>query len=674
MPGQVMGIIAAVEYTESDFEAARQNKAMAEIVNLRHETFGYLRQMIKNGSEMSFPLIQAKNAEEAIRAGQPHIGIVCDFRIVITAYGEQVHAMVRERTGETLLTFHVEPIIGVEKGVNGQYTVMGIFGFYARPIEPRDRNISDALRLHDPLPGAFTYTSYHDEKPAVVDSQWKEKVKINVAPEQALEVIENRSNGAISYTLDKVNKTVSDIDIAGELCLDELEATFAYLLMYCEKPVLVGDFIDDAVKNSVELRRITPTHQLFEQVDERHGITPSDALVFRSHNPNNELLIEGMAASKGGRVWIDKCTSLAALQSLIVELTYYCVRRDYAPTHVEQVVEAENELGAEQGEAAVEPVQPEVQPSAAPEKPAKRAKLYVLYHADSDGRFAGYCAWEYYNSRRMYPSEDMHFIEVQYGQDFPVDITSLRKSDAVFILDFSYKREILENVAKTGCFLKVLDHHKSAQKELESLDYAHFDMTKSGALLAWEYFFPNSQVPMVCTLVNDRDLWAKQYPQSRALESYLRSARVGSNWEMWQRLTYNSGGAFDKAIAEGTIAVQVEDSIINKVFKSKRHSCSVLAHGKNVGLEDRPYKYVIYNCPGVLHSEVAEKYYTELDVDLTIGWRLIEDNKMLFSLRSPNRCDVSKIATLFGGGGHASAAGFSLPVAEGFQFVAKYHK
>jgi len=31
----------------------------------------------------------------------------------------------------------------------------------------------------------------------------------------------------------------------------------------------------------------------------------------------------------------------------------------------------------------------------------------------------------------------------------------------------------------------VLDHHQTAQKALEGLNFAHFDMTKSGAVLAW---------------------------------------------------------------------------------------------------------------------------------------------------------------------------------------------
>ena len=59
----------------------------------------------------------------------------------------------------------------------------------------------------------------------------------------------------------------------------------------------------------------------------------------------------------------------------------------------------------------------------------------------------------------------------------------------VFIVDFSYPRTILEEMEESAESLVVIDHHKTAEEDLRGLDYCHFDMTHSGAYLAWEYLF-----------------------------------------------------------------------------------------------------------------------------------------------------------------------------------------
>ena len=101
---------------------------------------------------------------------------------------------------------------------------------------------------------------------------------------------------------------------------------------------------------------------------------------------------------------------------------------------------------------------------------------YVLYHDDADGYASAMAAYMVYEDRATY-------ISVQYGQAFPID--NLTNTDNVFILDFSYKKEILEEVHSKVALLVVLDHHETAMQDLDHLDYAVFDMSKSGAMLSW---------------------------------------------------------------------------------------------------------------------------------------------------------------------------------------------
>ena len=111
---------------------------------------------------------------------------------------------------------------------------------------------------------------------------------------------------------------------------------------------------------------------------------------------------------------------------------------------------------------------------------------YVLHHDDNDGYCSALAAYTVFKDRAIYKA-------VQYGQDFPDFPFS--KEDEVYIVDFSYSREVLESVNQHVGKLQVIDHHDTAMEQLQGLPYALFDMSKSGAELSWEYFNPGIEVP-----------------------------------------------------------------------------------------------------------------------------------------------------------------------------------
>ena len=56
----------------------------------------------------------------------------------------------------------------------------------------------------------------------------------------------------------------------------------------------------------------------------------------------------------------------------------------------------------------------------------------------------------------------------------------------VFMIDFSYQRPVMEQLLADVATLTVLDHHKSAQEDLDGLGgFIEFDMERSGAMMAW---------------------------------------------------------------------------------------------------------------------------------------------------------------------------------------------
>lgn len=115
---------------------------------------------------------------------------------------------------------------------------------------------------------------------------------------------------------------------------------------------------------------------------------------------------------------------------------------------------------------------------------------YVLYHSNCHDAFGvAYAAW------KSLGIDNITYMAVSCGAPLP----ELPEAETVYIVDFSYSSGILLELANRVKKVVVLDHHKTAQEDLSNLTHPNieivFDMDKSGALIAWEYFHPNVPVP-----------------------------------------------------------------------------------------------------------------------------------------------------------------------------------
>jgi len=260
---------------------------------------------------------------------------------------------------------------------------------------------------------------------------------------------------------------------------------------------------------------------------------------------------------------------------------------------------------------------------------------------------------------------DAEFVPVQYGQE-PPDVTG----KDVVIVDFSYRREVLLAMKAVAKSMIVLDHHKTAQQELAGLDFCTFDMNKSGGRLAWEWLCkqPCSQdeidawvarwgkwqarglsiknAPWLVDYTEDRDLWRWQLPDSREITTGLRSYPL--DFAMWDNLDAADELALKILTAEGKAILRSEAvEIANHV----RRAVTVTIAGHAVPAVNAT----------VLFSDIAGTL--AMDAPFGVAWFVRDDGKVQFSLRSRNGgVDVSEIAKSFGGGGHAAAAGFELPM------------
>lgn len=251
----------------------------------------------------------------------------------------------------------------------------------------------------------------------------------------------------------------------------------------------------------------------------------------------------------------------------------------------------------------------------------------VLYHADcADGFGAAWALW------KKYP--DARYIPVKHGQPPPEELDGAH----VVMVDFSYRREVIEQLAQSTASLLILDHHVTAQAALAGLPYAYFDVKKSGAVLAWEWAHAEP-VPWLLQYVQDKDLWQWRLPDSREMNAALASYPF--DFQVWEGLTR------DVLKMEGRAILRRDHSLIDKIIEE---SVLVEFEGETVPAVYSP----------VMTSQIGERLCQGFPFCLIWHER---DGLRYFSLRSkPGTADVSALASRYGGGGHVNAAGFSRPI------------
>tara|TARA_A100001011_G_scaffold47863_1_gene45312 strand:+ start:782 stop:1666 length:885 start_codon:yes stop_codon:yes gene_type:complete len=263
-------------------------------------------------------------------------------------------------------------------------------------------------------------------------------------------------------------------------------------------------------------------------------------------------------------------------------------------------------------------------------------KILVLYHANCpDGFGAAWSFWTKYGDKADY-------MAVSHGEPPPPV-----KDRSVFIVDFSYSRSIMERMAVEADALVVLDHHKSAEKECGDLDFCIFDMSHSGAYLAWAYLFPNDNVPLLIRYIEDRDLWSWKMEHSKEILSVIDS--VEKSFEKWdnlnEQLDATGSVRFNRVKAMGEGIVAYKETLIASLLKNSYRTNII---GYDVPIVNAPFFQSEMASELAKGEPFAAAYY-------------FNGNEYKFSLRSADDAeDVSEIAAKFNGGGHRNASGFLL--------------
>jgi len=195
--------------------------------------------------------------------------------------------------------------------------------------------------------------------------------------------------------------------------------------------------------------------------------------------------------------------------------------------------------------------------------------------------------------------------------------------------------------------LWVLDHHRSAQEELAGLDYATFDMEKSGALLTWQAL-SDQPAPQLVNYVSDNDLWRHELPYSREISAYLKHQT--KTFARWDELAHLMEGPLTELVVAG-----------KSILDYCRHTAQELAE-KAVEWVLADHTVLTTNVPSMLANDVCEVLY-ETYPGPVAAYEVLGD-LVKFSLRSCGEVAVHQLAQSLGGGGHPHSAGFTIPISQ----------
>ncbi len=275
--------------------------------------------------------------------------------------------------------------------------------------------------------------------------------------------------------------------------------------------------------------------------------------------------------------------------------------------------------------------------------------IVIIYHANCrDGFGAAYAAWKKFGDEANYfPLKNTHKVPPEGLED-----------KEIYILDFSFPKEVLSELASKNKKVIVIDHHASAKEDVTVFPENIFDINHSGAVLAWKYFHPEEVVPQLLEYVEDNDLWRFALPESREFNTAFGTYEA--SFEVCDQLIEDlkDENNLVNFIAKGSLLAKFEDKLVDHMMSRRER---VLLEGNEVwAINTSEYA-------SALGNRLAELNLEEGKTPIGIVYYHV-DGLVKISLRSIGETDVAKIAEKYNGGGHKNAAGCSIPSFEELPF------
>lgn len=265
----------------------------------------------------------------------------------------------------------------------------------------------------------------------------------------------------------------------------------------------------------------------------------------------------------------------------------------------------------------------------------------VAYHGGCPDGFTAFIVAQQYYKKQF--GLDIVGVPCAYEREAP-DFTG----KSVLFVDFAFGLEDMKKIAETAKSYFVLDHHLSALRELGDFPFCFFDVERSGAMLAWDFFYPGTQAPPLVAYVQDADLFQWKLPNSKEFTAALETFQHAP--QLWNDLLDNPS-TMDTVIEMGKGIYSYKQSIVSSALRfADSASWSPLPN-----CEPLP---VAISVVTVYVNDIGKALYDMKEHEVAVLWRRNHKSGVYrFFLRSET-VDTSVIAKHFGGGGHRNASGF----------------
>lgn len=244
---------------------------------------------------------------------------------------------------------------------------------------------------------------------------------------------------------------------------------------------------------------------------------------------------------------------------------------------------------------------------------------------------------------------ECELVGVDYSDE--PDYGTVVDGETIFIVDFSFPRVDMLHL-NTNTDLIWIDHHKSAIDSMFDMNIKGLRQIGVGACeLTWHYLAASRGItedtPKAIKLLSRYDVWDHKDPEVLWFQYGLRLAKdTGPHSPIWSVLFEDQSIAVAGTISDG-----------KKILKYETIQNALVAKSMSYTLEFEGLRALVINRP-FSNSKVLDSVYdpAKHDIMIVAGFKNDEFKYTVYSNKP--EIDVSKIATKFGGGGHAGAAGF----------------
>ncbi|MBP9836634.1 MAG: phosphoesterase [Candidatus Pacebacteria bacterium] len=279
-------------------------------------------------------------------------------------------------------------------------------------------------------------------------------------------------------------------------------------------------------------------------------------------------------------------------------------------------------------------------------------KVVVIYHKDCiDGTTAAAVVLRRFPEAKLFPL--LHDPSVD---DLEKVLAIIDSDTDIYTVDCGIG---VQEILSRGFKVMTIDHHVGVKDSLdllvkENTNFTYlFDNEKSGASLAWQYFFPDEELPEIIKLVEDSDLWKGQFGEdTKNVNNYL--------WLF---------------INEPDKILQILEGDLNEVKKQGK-VISIYAEKEIMKLVEIPaislkigeHIFPAYNITN--HESACGNILSEKNNQTAVMFT-IKGDVVKFSFRSKAGQNLSALdlAKILGGNGHVLAAGARVPLSEFMQMI-----